>query len=352
MPANEDFSRPHRRYNPLSGEWILVSPQRTSRPWQGKVEKEPPRDMPAYDQECYLCPGNKRANGESNPNYQRTFVFDNDFSALDRAPAACARAGDPLCRYESVKGTCRVICYSPRHDLTMPEMDEADIVNIVETWVDEHAKLSRIYKWVQFFENKGDTMGCSNPHPHGQVWALDSLTTMAEKEDFHQREYFAARKSLLLLDCLDREIKSGERVVVENDHWAVLVPFWAVWPYEVILVPKRHVPAISELDAGEKTALAKILKNLTVRYDNLMQTSFPYCMGWHSAPAGEEARKYWQLHAHFFPPLLRSVTIKKFMVGFEMLSEPQRDITPEQAAAKLREVPDIHYKKRQGNSDG
>jgi UDPglucose--hexose-1-phosphate uridylyltransferase len=352
MPANQDFFRPHRRYNPLTGEWILVSPQRTSRPWQGKVETEPPRDMPAYDKECYLCPGNKRASGESNPHYQGTFVFNNDFSALDHPPAAFTPALDPFLRYESVRGTCRVICYSPRHDLTIPEMDGADIENVVATWMEEHAQLARLYRWVQFFENKGETMGCSNPHPHGQVWALDSLTTVAEKEDSRQREYFAARKSPLLADYLDTEIKSGERVVVENGDWVALVPFWAVWPYEVILVPRRHIPALSELDAGARTALAGILQRLTVRYDNLMQTSFPYCMGWHSAPAGEEARKYWQLHAHFYPPLLRSVRIKKFMVGFEMLSEPQRDITPESAAARLREVADVHYKKKQGAAGG
>jgi UDPglucose--hexose-1-phosphate uridylyltransferase len=352
MAANKDYFKPHRRYNPLSGEWILVSPQRTNRPWQGKVEEEPAPNRPAYVKECYLCPGNRRASGEINPNYGNTFVFNNDFSALDHAPSAFTRTEDPFSRYESVKGTCRVICYSPRHDLTIPEMDEAGIVNIVETWMDEHAKLSRVYKWVQFFENKGETMGCSNPHPHGQVWALDNLTTVAEKEDFHQREYFAAKKSPLLIDYLGTEIKSEQRVVVENDHWVAMVPFWAVWPFEVILVPKRHIPAISELDAVEKPALAKILKNLTVRYDNLMQTSFPYCMGWHSAPAGEEAREYWQLHAHFYPPLLRSVKIKKFMVGFEMLSEPQRDINPETAAARLREVSEVHYKKKQGNKGG
>ena len=330
----------------MTGEWILVSPQRISRPWQGKMEKEPPRDAPAYDRECYLCPGNRRASGDTNPNYKKTFVFNNDFSALDQAPSAFKPTAAPLLRCESVKGTCRVICYSPRHDLTLPEMDEAAIQNVVETWMEEHARLARVYKWIQFFENKGETMGCSNPHPHGQVWALDRLTTVAGKEDACQREYFAGRGSPLLLDYLGTEAKKGERMVVENDHWAVLVPFWAVWPYETILVPKRHIPTISELDAGERLTLARILKALTVRYDNLMQTSFPYCMGWHSAPAVKGAGKYWQLHAHFFPPLLRSVKVRKFMVGFEMLSEPQRDITPEDAAARLREMPDVHYKSK------
>jgi len=346
MPDKRDFSKPHRRYNPLTGEWILVSPQRTHRPWQGRIEEGTVRDMPEYDRECYLCPGNKRAGGDVNPLYEKTLVFNNDFSALDRAPSVFMHGASPLLRAESVKGTCRVICYSPRHDLTIPEMDEPAIVNIVETWMDEHEKLSRVYKWIQFFENKGETMGCSNPHPHGQVWALDSLPTVALKEDFCQKEYFAANRSLLLQDYLGTEEKNGERVVEENDHWAVLVPFWAVWPFEAILVPKRHIPAISELNAREKKALARIMKNLTVRYDNLMQTSFPYCMGWHSAPVLKEARRYWQLHAHFYPPLLRSVKIKKFMVGFEMLSEPQRDITPENAAGRLREVSDVHYKKK------
>ncbi len=334
----------------MTGEWILVSPQRTSRPWQGRIEKEPARNMPEYDRECYLCPGNTRANGASNPNYEKTFVFNNDFSALDHAPSVFEPAADPLLRYESVKGTCRVICYSPRHDLTMPEMDEPTIVHIIETWMDEHEKLSRVYQWVQFFENKGEIMGCSNPHPHGQVWALDKLPTEALKEDFHQKEYFARKGSLLLPDCLNLEKKSGQRVVGINEHWTAWVPFWATWPFEVILVPHRHIPVISELDAREKQALAKILKDLTVRYDNLMQSSFPYCMGWHSAPSAMEAWKYWQLHAHFYPPLLRSVKIKKFMVGFEMLAEPQRDFTPEDAAAKLREAPDIHYKKKQGDN--
>jgi UDPglucose--hexose-1-phosphate uridylyltransferase len=351
MPSNKDFLQPHRRYNPLTGEWVLVSPQRTSRPWLGKVEKEPLRDMPVHDKGCYLCPGNKRANGKTNPRYDKTFVFDNDFSALDHDPSRSVPSKSPFMQHESVKGTCRVICYSPRHDLTLPEMGQAAIMNIVETWMDQHAQLVKAYKWIQFFENKGETMGCSNPHPHGQVWALDNLPTVAAKEDFRQKEYFAAKKSLLLLDYLDTEMNGRQRAVIENDHWAVLVPFWAVWPYEVILIPKRHIPAISELNAGEKPALAEILKNLTVRYDNLMQTSFPYCMGWHSAPAGGAARKYWQLHAHFFPPLLRSAKVKKFMVGFEMLAEPQRDINPEDAAARLREIPDVHYKKK-GESVG
>jgi UDPglucose--hexose-1-phosphate uridylyltransferase len=352
MPSDKDILKPHRRYNPLLGEWILVSPQRTGRPWLGKVEDEPAQDMPAYDRGCYLCPGNKRAGGETNPHYKKTFVFKNDFSALDREPGNLLRSEDLFLRRESVKGTCRVICYSPRHDLTIPEMDEPAILGIVDTWMSEHAELSRAYQWVQFFENKGETMGCSNPHPHGQVWALDTLPTVAAKEDFQQREYFAVKKSLLLLDYLDTETSCKQRMVAENDHWAALVPFWAIWPFEVILVPKRHIPAISELRGSEKSALAKILKMLTVRYDNLMQTSFPYCMGWHSAPAVGTARKYWQLHAHFFPPLLRSAKVKKFMVGFEMLAEPQRDINPEDAAGRLREIPDVHYKKKQESQGG
>jgi UDPglucose--hexose-1-phosphate uridylyltransferase len=348
---------PHRRYNPLTGEWVLVSPHRTKRPWQGQVEKLPPEERPAYDPACYLCPGNERAGGARNPNYDHTFVFDNDFAALlpisnlqspiSQSPSLLVSQSpiSNLLQSRPASGLCRVICFSPRHDLTLPEMEAADIRRVIDVWAAQTTELGRTYRWVQVFENKGAMMGASNPHPHGQVWALDQLPNEARKEDERQQAYFAEHGRPLLIDYVNLELGQAERLVAANEHWAAVVPYWAVWPFELLLLPRRHVLRLPDLLAAERDALAGILKRLLIKYDNLFEISFPYSMGWHGAPYGEEEPLYWQLHAHFYPPLLRSATVRKFMVGFEMLGEAQRDLTAEQAAARLRDLPEIHYKR-------
>lgn len=358
-------NHPHRRFNALTGEWVLVSPHRAKRPWQGQIEEPPPESRPAHDPNCYLCPGNERAGGAHNPQYESTFVFENDFAALlyDTLPAV--EQEHPLLQTQSVQGTCRVICFSPRHDLTLPEMPVKDIGRVVDSWAEQVAELSQHYRWVQVFENKGAIMGCSNPHPHGQIWALDRLPNEPGKEDGQQRAYYVEHGRTLLADYAQLETERGTRIVIENEHWLAVVPFWAVWPFETLLLPRRHILHLPDLTAAERKALADILKRLLTKYDNLFKTSFPYSMGWHGAPFAiessgnpssdnltvpatkpQESFEYWQLHAHFYPPLLRSATVKKFMVGYEMLSEAQRDLTAEHAAAQLRELSEIHYKHR------
>jgi len=337
---------PHRRYNPLTGEWVLVSPHRAKRPWQGQVEKTAPEDRPAYDPDCYLCPGNLRTSGEKNPAYEHTYVFTNDFAAiLPETPVASGELS--LLQYESIRGTCRVICFSPRHNLSLPEMTLPDICRVVDTWAEQTAQLGLTNRWVQVFENKGAVMGSSMPHPHGQIWAMDALPNEPFKEDRNQREYFHQHGRPLLIDYADKESRIGDRTVLENSDWIAVVPYWAIWPFETLLLPKRHVPRLPDLKQPERETLASILKQLLTKYDNLFETSFPYSMGWHGAPYGdsdEPASAYWQLHAHFYPPLLRSATVKKFMVGFEMLAEAQRDLTAEQAAERLRDQSETHYK--------
>ena len=339
---------PHRRYNPLTGEWVLVSPHRTKRPWQGQVEKPPPDDRPRFDPKCYLCPGNERAGGVKNPQYEHTFVFTNDFAALlPDTPILTEAREHALFQTQAVRGTSRVMCFSPRHDLTLPEMILSDIRRVVDTWAGQIIELGQEYHWVQVFENKGAVMGCSNPHPHGQIWAQDRLPNEPTKEDINQRRYFERTGKPLLFDYVEMETKIGERTVVENDFWLAVVPYWAVWPFEMMLLPKRHVGHLPELMDDERSALAEILKRLLTKYDNLFETSFPYSMGWHGAPfRGDQAGStgYWQLHAHFYPPLLRSATVKKFMVGYEMMAEAQRDITAEQAARRLQDLSERHYK--------
>jgi UDPglucose--hexose-1-phosphate uridylyltransferase len=335
---------PHRRYNPLSGEWVLVSPQRTQRPWLGQVEKLPFESRPVYDPTCYLCPGNLRANGEHNPGYERTYTFTNDFSALLPDAPLDEEFSHPLFRSQGVNGTCRVMCFSPRHDLTLPEMALEDIRRVVDMWAEQVEELSARYQWVQVFENKGEIMGSSNPHPHGQVWAQDFLPNEPAKEERCQGAYYHENKRPLLMDYVVLESEQKERLVVENRHWVVLVPYWAVWPFETIVLPRRHVLRLDDLEDDERQDLANILKRLLTRYDNLFQVSFPYSMGWHGAPGGKGENRHWQLHAHFYPPLLRSATVKKFMVGYEMLAEAQRDLTAEGAAERLRELSDIHFK--------
>jgi len=340
---------PHRRLNALTGEWVLVSPHRMKRPWQGKVEETPLDERPSYDPTCYLCPGNQRAGGLRNPNYESTYVFTNDFASLLPDTELITKTDlHDLMRTDSVRGTCRVICFSPRHNLTLAEMQSGDIRKVVEVWTDQVEELGREYRWVQVFENKGDIMGCSNPHPHGQIWAGSSLPNEPEKEDRRQRDFFDRHRSILLLDYLAEEVESGERIIVQNQHWIVLVPFWGVWPFETLLVPKNHRPRLTDLSDEERDSLADIMKQHLVRYDNLFRCSFPYTMGWHGAPHDYANYEYWQLHAHYYPPLLRSAMIKKYMVGYEMLSEPQRDLTPEQVAVRLRGLSEKHYKEEIG----
>jgi UDPglucose--hexose-1-phosphate uridylyltransferase len=337
-------STPHRRYNALTGNWILVSPHRTLRPWQGKSEETAADDRPEYDPQCYLCPGNARSGGDvQNPAYTETFVFTNDFPALlpDSGDAESDR--DPLFVSQHVRGTCRVMCFSPRHDLTLPRMSPEGIRCVVDLWAAQTAELGQQYRWVQVFENKGAIMGCSNPHPHGQIWASDFLPNEPRKEDDQQADYFARRRVPLLVDYLQRELERGERLVLEDEHWVLLVPYWATWPFEALLLPRRHVLRLPDLTDAERDNLALVLKRFLTRYDNVFQTSFPYSMGWHGAPTDGEDNAHWQLHAHFYPPLLRSASVKKFMVGYEMLGEAQRDLTAEQAAGVLRACSEKHY---------
>lgn len=325
----------HRRRNALNGDWVLVSPHRTERPWQGQEEKTQ-AERSSHDPSCYLCPGNTRANGEVNPDYPQTFVFDNDFAALLPTGVQEKKGVGTLFESQNVAGTCRVICFSPRHDLTVAQMELVDIEAVLSTWIQETKILSEKYVWVQVFENKGSVMGCSNPHPHGQIWASSFIPLEPAKEEREQNDYFQKTKQKLLVDYLAQELKLKERVVFENDDWAVLVPYWAVWPFETLLLPKFPVTRITELNEKKKKSLALAMKTLLQAYDALFETSFPYSMGWHGAPFMEGNFEHWQLHAHFYPPLLRSESVKKFMVGYEMLGEPQRDLTPESAAERLR----------------
>lgn len=334
---------PHRRQNLLTGEWILVSPHRTQRPWQGKVESVPGNSRPAYDPKCYLCPGNSRAGEARNPHYTSTFVFDNDFAALLPDPAEASKESHALLISGPVTGKCRVICFSPRHNLTLPQMSIEEISGVIEVWADQVADLGRTWKWVQVFENKGEVMGCSNPHPHGQVWASDMIPNEPSKEDLHLKRYLEQKGRNLLMEYTELESRLGERTVAENEHWLAVIPYWALWPFETLLLPKRQVLRLPDINPDERLSLASILKRLLTRYDNLFETSFPYSMGWHGAPTMEGQFDHWQLHAHFYPPLLRSASVKKFMVGYEMLSEPQRDLTAETAAERLRAVSERHY---------
>ncbi len=335
---------PHRRRNPLTGEWITVSPHRTKRPWKGQVEKPPLDERPRHDPTCYLCPGNERAGGVQNPDYEATYVFTNDFAALLPDTPHGRVDAHPLLQAQTERGTCRVICFSPRHDLTLAEMSVPEIRRVVDVWAAQVEELGQRYRWVQVFENKGAVMGCSNPHPHGQIWAGDVLPNEAAKEDANQRAYFEAHGRPMLLDYVDLEMRESVRVLVENEHWLIVVPFWALWPFETLVLPKRHVLRLPELLEEEREALAAAVQALLIKYDNLFETSFPYSMGWHGAPTESGDCAHWQLHAHYYPPLLRSATVKKFMVGYEMLAEPQRDLTAEQAAERLRALPEVHYK--------
>lgn len=337
---------PHRRKNILTGEWVLVSPHRTQRPWQGDVHKIEIETRPSYDPNCYLCPGNKRANGEVNPDYKSTFVFTNDFPALLLETENIKINKKNLLVAETEKGICRVVNFSPRHDLTLAEMDVNDIIKVISIWQEEFKSLSMNpeINYVQIFENKGSMMGNSNPHPHCQIWAQKSIPMEPKKELKNFKLYFKKYKRSLLSDYLKLELKLRERIVYENDSFVVVVPFWAVWPFETMIIPKRKIPSIQKLKEDEKEDFAEALKIITTKYDNLFQTTFPYSSGLHQAPTDGKEYKEWHFHMHFYPPLLRSATIKKFMVGYEMLAEPQRDITAETSARLLSELPEIHYK--------
>ena len=331
--------QPHRRFNLLTREWVLVSPQRTERPWQGQVEKTSQEKLPRYDANCYLCPGNVRANGERNPQYKSTFVFENDFAAL-RPDAPVEKSEHRLLIAEGEPGTCRVVCFSPRHDLTISSMNVADVHRVVDVWIEQYQELGalELVNSVQVFENRGAMMGASNPHPHCQIWAESSLPNETVKEIASMRDYAKEQRSCLLCDYLSIEREKKERLVCDNNDFAAMVPFWAVWPFEILIVSRRHMTGIDQLNGDERGSLADILKQVTSRYDRLFSSVFPYTMGFHQRPTDGEDHPECHLHAHFFPPLLRSATVRKFMVGYEMLAMPQRDITAEEAAARLREV--------------
>jgi UDPglucose--hexose-1-phosphate uridylyltransferase len=349
---------PHRRRNPLTGDWVLVSPHRAKRPWLGQQEVQAVDTPVTYDPACFLCPGNHRVTGDKNPTYTATYVFDNDFPALlgsspagSPADSTARQVKDPLFAMSGATGVSRVICFSPNHSHSLPLLSQAGVEQVVHAWCEQTRLLGEVYPWVQIFENKGAVMGCSNPHPHGQVWANSYLPNEARKEDDQQQAYYAEHGTSLLLDYARREADLGERVVLESEHWLVVVPFWAAWPFETLVLPKFAVQQLPQLSLSQRQDLAGLIKRLTSRYDNLFECSFPYSMGWHGAPFQplRSATKpvapaaAWQLHAHFYPPLLRSASVKKFMVGFEMLAEAQRDLTPEQAATRLRALSDTHY---------
>jgi len=336
---------PHRRFNPLTGEWVLVSPQRLDRPWLGRVDRPALIARPAYDPACYLCPGNERAGGQRNPAYPGTFVFTNDFPALLPEAAGEPEAGHPLLKLQAQPGTCRVVCFSPRHDLTLAELAPEAIAAVIDTWAEQTEELGRTYAWVQVFENKGELMGASNPHPHGQIWASEHVPTLPANEGQHQAAYRQTHGSLLLLDYATEEDRRAERVVVASAHWLAVVPFWAVWPFETLLLPRGPVARLPDLTTAERQDLSRILRRVLVHYDNLFETPFPYSLGWHGAPFDGESEG-WQLHAHIYPPLLRSAEVRKFLVGYEMLGEPQRDLTAEQAAERLRMLPDVRFDAR------
>ncbi|WP_289022671.1 UDP-glucose--hexose-1-phosphate uridylyltransferase [uncultured Salegentibacter sp.] len=345
--STEINKHPHRRYNILTGEWILVSPHRTKRPWQGKTEKNNNEKRETYDPKCYLCPGNSRAGGETNPNYTETYAFENDFPALlTEAPIKDFDNG--LLKAEAETGICKVVCFSPDHSLTLPLMEVDDITEVVKLWKKEYQELGSkdAINYVQIFENKGAMMGCSNPHPHGQIWSQKSIPTEILKKSRHFKNYWNDNKSSLLGDYLKQELELNERILTKNEHFVALIPYWAVWPYEAMIIPRKHYQHIGQLNKEEEKAFAEIIKILTIKYDNLFETSFPYSSGIHQIPTNGEDYPEWHFHMSFYPPLLRSATVKKFMVGYEMFAGPQRDITAEQAAQNLNALSETHYLKK------
>lgn len=343
---------PHRRYNPLTGQWVLVSPHRAKRPWQGADETPEPAVETQYDSGCFLCPTNTRVSGDKNSDYTGTYVFNNDHAALTVDTPDAPQSDNPLFRSESARGLSRVVCFSPDHSKTLPELSVPAIRSVVDTWNEQIEELGQDYVWVQAFENKGSAMGCSQPHPHGQIWANSFIPNEISRKDDNLRAYYQKNGTNLLVDYVNSEMKDGSRTVVETEHWIAVVPYWAAWPFETMLMPKTHVRRMNELTDEQRDDLALAMKKLTSRYDNLFKCSFPYSMGWHYAPFFKEEEgddtniEHWQLHALFYPPLLRSATVRKFMVGYEMLAESQRDLTAEQAADKLRALSDIHFREQ------
>ena len=350
-----NYELPHRRFNPLVGEWVLVSPHRTRRPWLGQIEKPPIEELPAYDPECYLCPGNSRAGEKKNPDYSGTFVFDNDFPSLlpshDNFPPGRLEYGvesSELLKSEPVTGACKVVCFSPRHNLTLPELSQEEVEAVVKTWQGETKKLQGKPEiiYVQVFENKGAMMGCSNPHPHSQIWATSFIPNEPDKELRNLSAYRIRNGSCLLCDYLAAESERKERIVAENEYFIAAVPYWAIWPFEILMAPKYHYESLLEMPDTEIVGLSDLLRQVTIRYDNLFEISFPYSMGFHQSPFDGTAHPECHIHMHFYPPLLRSATVRKFMVGFEMLAMPQRDLTPEAAAERMRDLPTVHFKER------
>ena len=337
---------PHRRYNPLLDEWILVSPQRAKRPWQGQNEATLDEKKPEYDETCYLCPGNERITGGNNPEYENCYVFDNDFPALLKDEVSSDVAQEDLFKINPERGINRVICFSPKHNVTLAEMEVSEIENVVRVWKEQYLELGAIsyINHVQIFENKGSVMGCSNPHPHGQIWAQSSLPTQVKRTQDNLLKYFQKTEKSLLKDYLESELQKKERIIAENEHFVLLVPFWATWPYETMIISKRHFSSIAEITEEEIKSYAEMIQIITVKYDNLFKTSFPYSAGIHQAPTDGLDHEEWHFHMHFYPPLLRSATVKKFMVGYELLAEAQRDLTAEQSAEILRNLSIQHYK--------
>jgi UDPglucose--hexose-1-phosphate uridylyltransferase len=340
---------PHRRYNPLRREWVLISPHRTDRPWQGEVNKSSGFSDIHYDPKCYLCPGNERAGGHQNPKYEGVFLFDNDYAALlPDSPAPDDTGRSPLLRAERERGRCKVVCFHPDHSLTLALMEPADIRRVVDTWAEQYAELCSEpeIRHVQIFENRGAMMGASNPHPHCQIWATEHVPDEPAAETAALLDYHREHQSCLLCDYIKTESDAQLRIVAENDEFLVVVPWWAIWPFETLVMAKHHSGSLRDFTDVQRTGLAEILKQVTTRYDNLFQTSFPYTMGFHQTPCDGEPHPEWHFHAHFYPPLLRSATVRKFMVGFELLGMPQRDITAETAAERLRTVPTEHFSHR------
>jgi UDPglucose--hexose-1-phosphate uridylyltransferase len=338
---------PHRRFNILTGEWILVSPHRTKRPWQGKSEPSEKQAKPSYLSDCYLCPGNTRSGGAVNPDYKEPYNFVNDFPALMPAVPE-EKVENGLLTAEAETGVCKVVCFSPDHSLTLAQMEQEDIVKVVEIWKKEYRELGDMeyINYVQIFENKGEIMGCSNPHPHGQIWSQRSVPTEILKKTKHFNDYYSEKDKSLLEAYLEQELELQERIVLENPYFVALVPYWAVWPYEVMIIPRRHLQHIGQLTAEEDVSFANMIKRLCIKYDNIFETSFPYSSGIHQQPTDGKKYPEWHFHMSFYPPLLRSATVKKFMVGYELFASPQRDITAEQAAETLRNLPEVHYTKR------
>ena len=345
----------HRRRNPLTGRWVLVSPHRAARPWQGQLEAVD-RSLPsAYEADCHLCPGNTRANGSTNPHYKGPWVFDNDFPALravagGEAPAVAslrveAPGAHTLFQRQEAAGVCRVLCYSPDHGRNWPDLDPAARRAIVEAWCTQSEDLGRHWAWVQVFENRGASMGCSSPHPHGQIWATNRVPDEPALEALHQRLWFEQTGVALLDEVLAVELRVDRRIVVRNDHWMALVPYWAEWPFETLILPRQPWRRLEEIDPAGRSDLADLMGELMERYDRLFDCPFPYSMGWHGAPHGAADASPWRVHAHIYPPLLRSATVRKFMVGYEMLAERQRDLTPEQAAERLRALAGPHLRR-------